>query len=356
MFESLSNYFAINKGRIEYFDIAKAIGIILVVWLHANGPFTSYIYKFIMPMFFLISGLLYSQRSPIKDYLVRKVHSLYLPFIIWNLFFLVVMAIFKNFSLKTFLKKAILILLTLSKEGTFLGATWFLGALFLIAIVYKILESSFKESNYKDISLLFIFGIIAIIGFKFTFPYTISRTLILSFFYALGAFIKKYRSTISAKIDKIPIHFLPVLGFIIYIVIASFNSISIGHNKYEYPLLFIIGALGISYFVIYLCKLMENSEINIVSSIKNFLIVIGQHSIDILIWHTVFFKLIIILQMILNNVELTFFNIISYHNYFSNTNGWWIVYLLVGVFVPLLWGYILRQGVWGKILNKIHAV
>ena len=40
------------KQRAGYLDIAKGIGILLVVWAHARGPFSTYIYQFHMPLFF----------------------------------------------------------------------------------------------------------------------------------------------------------------------------------------------------------------------------------------------------------------------------------------------------------------
>ncbi len=60
------------KKRIDYFDIAKGIGIIMVVWAHAKGPFSRFIYQMHMPFFFLLSGLLYSFNTPVKEYIVKK--------------------------------------------------------------------------------------------------------------------------------------------------------------------------------------------------------------------------------------------------------------------------------------------
>lgn len=42
-----------NRKRIAYIDLAKGMGIILVVWGHANGPLTQYINQFHMPFFSL---------------------------------------------------------------------------------------------------------------------------------------------------------------------------------------------------------------------------------------------------------------------------------------------------------------
>ena len=77
----------VRKRQLDM-DIAKGIGIILVVWEHAEGPFSHYISGFHMPFFFFISGMLYinGDRS-IKDYTIRKCKSLLAPFWWWNLIF-----------------------------------------------------------------------------------------------------------------------------------------------------------------------------------------------------------------------------------------------------------------------------
>lgn len=40
-----------QKKRIDYLDLAKGIGILLVVWAHARGPYSSYMYKCICHSF-----------------------------------------------------------------------------------------------------------------------------------------------------------------------------------------------------------------------------------------------------------------------------------------------------------------
>lgn len=77
---------ASEKNRQIELDIAKGIGIILVVWAHAKGPFSNYIEGFHMPFFFFISGMLYMNKGrSIKKYVSRKFVSLLMPFWWWNL-------------------------------------------------------------------------------------------------------------------------------------------------------------------------------------------------------------------------------------------------------------------------------
>lgn len=51
-----------SNKRYAYIDIARGIGIILVVWGHTGGPMINYINQFHMPLFF----------------------TLYIPFIVFN--------------------------------------------------------------------------------------------------------------------------------------------------------------------------------------------------------------------------------------------------------------------------------
>ena len=120
--------------RKNYIDIAKAIGIIMVVWAHAEGPFSKYMTAFHMPLFFFLSGMLFQCPTNYVIYLKRKLKSLLVPFWIWNYLLLIpfwLLFFWKNWNFKVLLKYAIMIGLTLDKVPM-LGATWFLPPLFLL--------------------------------------------------------------------------------------------------------------------------------------------------------------------------------------------------------------------------------
>ena len=73
-------------NRIEWMDLAKGIGIVMVVWAHSAGPGSSYIEQFHMPLFFMLSGILYKEKE-IKKFIRGKVISLYIPFVVLNVLF-----------------------------------------------------------------------------------------------------------------------------------------------------------------------------------------------------------------------------------------------------------------------------
>lgn len=343
----------IMKGkRIEYLDIAKGIGIILVVWAHAEGPLSSQIYQFHMPFFFLISGLLYNERSPFTVFAIRRVKRLYIPFVFWNMLTIWAKRLYFGGGFLLFAKETVKVLFTLKKDGQFFGATWFLGALFLVSVVYKLVDSLLPPFKYRDAAILICSSLIAVCGFEITLPYMLSRTLILSMYFAMGVFAKNRRDVL-VHYDSV---YLAAFCAIAYLVISHYGSANMGANEYRYPLLFAIGAILASYAVLFLCRKLTRLNTSMFNALRKSLVFLGERSIDIVIWQFVFFRFIIILQMYLNEEALTIHNILSYYPLYDSSHGWWFIYLAIGIVVPILWCSFLRSGRLGKELKTIHAV
>lgn len=89
-----------TKTRIEWIDIAKGIGIVLVsfghlrngdgqsVWLPALDTLISAIYLFHMPLFYFLGGLTFGMRGGFKAFLIRKAKTLLVPYYVFSLYFL----------------------------------------------------------------------------------------------------------------------------------------------------------------------------------------------------------------------------------------------------------------------------
>lgn len=82
----------------SHISILKAILIILVVIGHSGcaGLFLEFIYLFHMPAFFFISGFLFKEKhlNSFKSFFLRKMISLYLPFVIWSTIILALTNVF----------------------------------------------------------------------------------------------------------------------------------------------------------------------------------------------------------------------------------------------------------------------
>lgn len=340
-----------QKLRLKYFDIAKGIGIFMVVYAHASAPFSSYINKFHMPLFFLISGLLYNSRDNFKEYSVKKIKSLYIPFVFWNVLASVINIIATG-DVGTYSKFIVKIFLTLAKDGQFFGATWFLGALFVVSLLYKFIDLRIPENKYKPIIIFVFFLVAAGVGFIITLPYLLSRTLILSFFFAAGALSKRYMD----KLKRYDTFIVMIICLIIFIITGNWNIVNMGKNIYSNPILFVICSFMASYVVIYISKFMEKTKFKPLNLIGEGFEFLGKNSLDIVIWHFVFFKIVIILQMLINKEELSITNVLSYYPIYSSENGWWIVYTIVGLILSILWCSLLRMKPWGRLFKKLHIV
>lgn len=316
-----------KKGRLEFLDIAKGIGILLVVWAHAKGPFTSYMYQFHMPLFFLISGYLFNSKNTPKQFIIKKIQSLYIPFVVWNILSVVLRSVFhiREYTGSYFWKKIIRIMLTLDKDGDFFGATWFLGALFLVSVCYKLMDYYIPCVKSKSIILALLFGSVAILGFEVTFPYLMSRTMILSFFFAAGRAIKDWKEQLSVYDTRALFSF----SVLIFIVIGYYNSINMGANKYSYPILFVIGAFFASYATVYISKIVERRTVRI----KNILSFLGEKSIHIVIWQFVAFRIVAVIQLYMDQVPVS--QMMDFYPPYKTTGGLWIIYTVVGLAVPV---------------------
>ncbi len=340
------------KTRSKGLDIAKGIGILLVVWAHAQGPGSSAIYQFHMPLFFIISGYLFNSNNSAKEFVWRKIKSLYIPFVFWNFVFVAARSIYNIFTdtptLSYTVKMSIKTVLTLDKDIQ-LGATWFLGALFVISILYKLCDTYILNIN-KRLIITAIFVVLAVLGFAVDLPYFLSRTLILGMFFALGYLVRENKE----KFERYNKPVAALVSLAIFIVIALNNFADMGHNNYSSPVLFVIGACCASYFVIWLSTTIANSAPRQLKPIQACFEYLGKRSVDIVIWQFVFFNIVIAVQLLILGLPLS--QLLDCGHVLDCGHGWWIAYTVVGTLVPLLWCDFLRIGPWGKLLKKIYAV
>lgn len=341
------------KTRSKGLDIAKGIGILIVVWAHAQGPASTAIYQFHMPLFFIISGYLFNSRNTVKEFVWRKIKSLYIPFVFWNFVFIALRSLYNIFSgvstLAYTAKSTVKTVLMLDKDMQ-LGAIWFLGALFVMSILYKLCDTYINPKKYKRRLITLIFTGLAVFGFTVDLPYFLSRTLILGMFFAFGYVVQENREKLSQYNKPI----VAIVAMAMFVVIAMNNSADMGHNKYTSPVQFVIGACCASYFVIWLSNVIADSAAKLLKPVQGCFEYLGRRSIDIVIWQFVFFNVVIAAQLLLAGLPIS--QIFDYGHIFETDNGWWIAYTLAGTIIPLLWCDFLRIGPWGRFLKKIHAV
>ena len=136
-----------EKKRITYFDLAKGIGIILVVLGHMENISTElriWISSFHMPLFFVISGMLIAAKNEIdidfdnsngiKTLVKKKAKGILVPYIWFSLIYIPIdiinLFVLYNVDNHTFVQN---ILDSITFSGV--SVMWFLPALFIAEIV-----------------------------------------------------------------------------------------------------------------------------------------------------------------------------------------------------------------------------
>lgn len=345
------NYGIGLRERQDWIDFAKGIGIILVVWAHTRGIFTSYIVQFHMPLFFFISGYLYKYKGEkVKDYINKKAKGLLVPFWFWNLLLYPVYYIlyyWGDWNVIVAIKEVIEIVLTLYKVP-FLGATWFLAALFWISTSVNVAISFLKENSYCDYVLLTLSIIVAVIGFNITFPYKLSRVMICSLFYVLGYMFKKYiHGYVVPCVKNIGL----LVSVILFWLVASNNSAAMGSNQYSNKILFIIGALAGTVVVLRVSELVLQFGSN--NIVVKHITYIGKNSMDIVIWQFLAFRFAILLQIMLDGASIK--DLVAYPVY--DASGIWLfINVLAGIYGSLMWRYILNHNPLTPFMKKIYVL
>lgn len=155
-----------SKGRLEWIDVLKCLGMLLVVLGHASeesaaGTYRYYIYSFHMPLFFIISGMtfyLQCQRRTFDfiEIVKNKAKGLVWPY--FALSFLTIPIWIVNFRILTHRDQSfaeLIYAIFYSHQHHIPGpsnALWFCPTLFLTLIVFWLINQ-WAENNEKILTL-----------------------------------------------------------------------------------------------------------------------------------------------------------------------------------------------------------
>lgn len=268
-----------EKRRDVTIDIAKGIGIILVVFSHLtfNGQMQRIlVHSFNMPLFFIISGYLFKEKK-LKEVFKKGIKSYIIPAYILLLLDIVKecimqksIFIFDNFF--EFLK-------TITLSGGVMGNSplWFLPTIFVVLIIYTALK------NEKNRYIFAIFSIILSLFLRINIDaYLWILCVIYAFpFYTIGNIIKK-KNIVKSKQEN---QKLTILSMIIEILLlgifASFNGYTSMIEQIfgkSYLIFLITGIIG-TILVIDISFMLRKIKVGKV------LEKIGQNTIIILLTH-----------------------------------------------------------------------
>lgn len=202
--------------RIIWFVAVKGLGIIMVVMGHLpiNDYLKALVYLFHMPLFFIVSGFLYSfdqSKSSIRAFIIKRIKSLLYPYVTFGIIYIVfedcILVSTQCFSF-SFLNKQVLAFLYGSyiweNNYQYIGVLWFLLALFFVTVICKILDTRLRKTGLLVactvlISLLGAGLIILLKHYNIRLPFCIDIALAVCGFYGIGVLLGRNNLIKSIK-------------------------------------------------------------------------------------------------------------------------------------------------------------
>jgi polysaccharide biosynthesis protein PslL len=298
-----------SKSRLAYIDIARGIGILLVVLGHTLAEANYHvqnssvlflgrlIYSFHMPLFFFLSGMFFKSDLPFLDVLKRRFDSILKPYL-FTLFMVYFVSVFydKNLGLTTAVVRIIKALYGNSYYlELYWSQLWFLPVLFAVSIFAFGFYAVFKRLPvwmvFTGLLLTLVAGILTMNWFmplKLAFfgynlelsglPFSLDLVLVCGFFFLLG---REVYARIRMEV------FSPIWVLIgSAAVLVSLNLIypallNLNTREYESPLVNTCEALAGIVFVLSLSQWIEKWG----SWVSRALQYYGKISLVVLIFH-----------------------------------------------------------------------
>lgn len=283
------------RSRIQFLDIMKGIGILLVIIGHFYAPsILSYIiWSFHLPMFVIISGLF------LKPYIdkdrIKKLASNYLKpyFFTWLciVLFESLKQIFKGLPLcDIFQQRLISGFWALGSNSTINrpefvvkeGVIWFLMALFVGSIYLSIILNFFKSKISQINTILVLWGLSIFLQENYCLPLQLSTAVPFVLWLYIGYLIKN-SSTILTKAPKCS-YIYPLIWLITFtIAFLTGNKFSITVCKLPLCGVEILGAYSGFITFLLISKHIESTMLGNLFNLlgKNSLYILCAHGFDI---------------------------------------------------------------------------
>ena len=332
--------------RENRITIAKAIAIILMVMCHAGFGSVfhqgdAFINMFHMPLFFFVSGYCFKEKylDDGRRYVENKIKGLYLPFVKWSLLFLVLHNVFfylniysdvygwngivsHLYGIKETLFCAAKIVIAMTETEQLLGGYWFIKELFIGAFVSFLVFKFVRNLYFGGGILLLLTIVLSFTDFEIPFFHVCSRSFLASFFIVMGRCYKLWTFKTDAW------HHTMVFAILVAVGSIYFGTSMLGYDTLQiipYSCCAIMGTI----MVLNVSQAISQRNNLVTSS----LLFIGDHTLEILTWHFLSFKLVSLLIVLVYGLPLAMiseFPVVS-----DYASSFWILYTIVGCGLPV---------------------
>mgnify|MGYP001099548321 FL=1 len=265
-----------KKERLTYLDVAKGIGILLVVIGHVyafnrqivDRFFVIWLYSFHMPLFFIISGMLiaYKDEKDIWKFVKKRIKGILIPYVFFSIFSIIVFAIVNDFNREVFVQN---VKATICGVG--IDTLWFLPALFFGEVIFFVLRNLLKNKYV----ICIISAIIYTLGNFMMKDYGLICLFLGRICIAVGfIMIGNYTMNLIRK-RNMPLYGLIVIA-ILSVILSKINGlVDLNNLVFNNHILYLINSLIGTYLILEISKLIDIDEIMYWG--RNTLIVMATH-------------------------------------------------------------------------------
>lgn len=235
-----------TKNREESMDILRAMGIIAMVMGHVwfGEKFNHFMHAFNMPMFFFVSGFFFKHKSrkelPFWRYLMKKVKSLLVPYLIFGVFHLAFSwFIFKNHDISQ-----IYHLFLFNNTGMPIAyALWFLTALFAANVLFFLIDRYIPNELVKASIIIGIAVFGNLSGSFIMLPYSLGASLVGVGLMYIGSLVKRFqKNKVMDYLLNLGVFPLAFLWGVVAVLIFVNGSINMRVGQYAIIPLFWLNA------------------------------------------------------------------------------------------------------------------
>lgn len=242
-----------EKKRKSWIDIARGIGILLVVLGHVtkNEDTVKLIYSFHMPLFFFLSGYLFDRNQyDIRTFVTRKAKNLLIPYLF---FYLLTLTLYYLVEVRVqsgdpFTWRLLIPLVWGSNVNGLMAhniVLWFLPALFSTEVLFRILSEWFRP-----VWLPLVVGLCAAAGLLCYavrlqgLPMGVNVALIALVFYATGNLLKKHIDAFSCRKVLLPTLFVGCTAVLfVALMCGGLERVDMASGRYGNFALFVLWAM-----------------------------------------------------------------------------------------------------------------
>ena len=254
-----------NK-RIAEIDIAKGLCILLVVLGHGNfpAPITRFIYAFHVPFFFWVSGFMVNMSSTYTEFLVKRLKTLLVPFLIYYAIHLPLYGyIFHRSIEQQFLYEIG------HKIG---GALWFVPILFLASLICRAIPQRITLEIPCIFFMAAITSLLCIEGIVL--PLNLGVLPLCSSYVLIGRIMGGARNEILANKSTVRHSILMISLAMITYLISCYSYQQMYHDRTEPALPIMVGAIMGSIMVLSASSIIKKSA----AKLKDFLCYTGRNT------------------------------------------------------------------------------